>query len=67
MILIGPRIAGGVHGAQPSFAPAQLDGNGNLRGSTAFESIYAELIDGPLRGDSRAVSGGSFAPVGFLR
>jgi uncharacterized protein (DUF1501 family) len=67
VILIGPRVAGGVYGAQPSFAPAQLDRNSNLRGSTPFEALYAELIDGHLRGDSRAVLGGSFAPVGFLR
>jgi uncharacterized protein (DUF1501 family) len=67
VILIGQRVAGGVVGAQPSFAPAQLDPNGNLRGSVAFESIYAELIDRHLGGDSRSVLGGTFPHVQFLR
>lgn len=67
VILVGPRVAGGLYGAQPSFAPSQLDANGNLRGAIAFESIYAELIDRCLGGDSRSVLGGSFAPVGFVR
>jgi uncharacterized protein (DUF1501 family) len=67
VILVGPRVAGGVYGAQPSFAPARLDGNGNLRGAIAFESIYAELIDRHLGGDSRAVLGGPFPHVSFLR
>jgi len=66
-ILIGARVRGGVYGAQPSFDPGQLDANRNLRGSLAFESIYAELIDRFLGGDSRAVLGGSFAPVQFMR
>ncbi len=67
VIVIGPRVAGGVYGRQPSFDPLQLDVNRNLRGSTAFESVYAELIDAFLGGDSRTVLGGAFAPVGFLR
>jgi uncharacterized protein (DUF1501 family) len=67
VILLGKRVAGGVHGAQPSFAPSRLDANGNLRGGIAFESVYAELIDRHLGGDSRAVLGGAFAHVGALR
>jgi uncharacterized protein (DUF1501 family) len=67
LILVGERVAGGVHGAQPSFAPAQLDANGNLRGGIAFESVYAELIDRHLGGDARDVLGGVFAPLGVLR
>ncbi len=67
VIVIGERVAGGLYGAQPSFAPAQLDGNGNLRGAVAFESVYAELVDRFLGGDSRAVLGGAFPHVQFLR
>jgi uncharacterized protein (DUF1501 family) len=67
VILIGGRVAGGVYGEQPSFAPARLDANGNLRGGVAFESLYAELIDRHLGGDSRAVLGGAHPHVSFLR
>jgi uncharacterized protein (DUF1501 family) len=67
VIVLGERVAGGVYGAQPSFAPSQLDANGNLRGGIAFESVYAELIDRHLGGDSRSVLGGAFAHVGALR
>jgi uncharacterized protein (DUF1501 family) len=67
VILIGARVRGGVYGAQPSFDPTRLDANRNLRGEIAFESLYAELIDDFLGGDSRSVLGGSFAPVGFMR
>ncbi len=67
VIVIGDRVLGGVYGAQPSFAPSQLDANGNLRGAIAFESVYAELIDRHLGGDSRTVLGGAFSHVQFLR
>lgn len=67
VIVLGRRVAGGVYGAQPSFALGQLDANGNLRGAIAFESIYAELIDRHLGGDSRGVLGGAFEHVQFLR
>jgi uncharacterized protein (DUF1501 family) len=67
VLVLGPRVAGGVYGAQPSFETSRLDANGNLRGSIAFESIYAELIDRHLGGDSRGVLGGAFGHVQFLR
>ncbi len=67
VVLIGERVRGGLYGAQPSFAPARLDANGNLVGAVPFEAIYAELIDELLGGGSPEVLGGSFAPVGFLR
>jgi uncharacterized protein (DUF1501 family) len=67
VILVGSRVAGGVLGAQPSFDPAQLDPNGNLRGGLAFEQIYAELIDRHLGGDSRAILGAPYAPIHILR
>ena len=67
VIVLGPRVAGGVFGAQPSFDPAQLDANGNLRGAIAFEQVYAELIDRHLGGDSRAVLGAPYAPIHILR
>jgi uncharacterized protein (DUF1501 family) len=67
VILVGPRVAGGVYGEQPSFAPERLDANGNLRGSVAFESIYAELIDRHLGGDWRRALGGAFPTLQLLR
>jgi len=67
VIVLGPRVAGGVVGAQPSFDSAQLDANGNLRGAIAFEQIYAELIDRHLGGDSRAILGAPYAPLHILR
>ena len=67
VIVVGQRARGGVYGAQPSFESSQLDANGNLRGAIAFESIYAELIDRHLGGDSRSVLGGAFPHVQFMR
>jgi uncharacterized protein (DUF1501 family) len=67
VVLVGDRVAGGLYGAQPSFAPARLDTNGNLVGTLAFESIYAELIDDLLGGSSPEILGGSFERIGFLR
>jgi uncharacterized protein (DUF1501 family) len=67
VIVVGPRVAGGVYGAQPSFDLARLDANGNLRGAIAFESVYAELIDRHLGGDSTSVLGASFPLLRFLR
>jgi uncharacterized protein (DUF1501 family) len=67
VIVIGDRVAGGLYGAQPSFNPTQLDASGNLRGSIAFESIYAELLDRFLGGDSNSVLGGAFPHVSFMR
>jgi uncharacterized protein (DUF1501 family) len=67
VVVIGERVAGGLFGAQPSFDPARLDANGNLRGAIAFEQIYAELIDRHLGGDSRAVLGAPYAPIRILR
>ena len=67
LILLGARVAGGVYGAQPSFALPQLDANGNLRGAIPFESVYAELIDRHLGGDSREVLGATYAPLHLLR
>ncbi|MFI5321519.1 MAG: DUF1501 domain-containing protein [Myxococcota bacterium] len=67
VIVIGQPVAGGVYGAQPSFDPARLDARGNLRAGIAFESIYAELIDRFLGGDSRSVLGAPFSHVQFMR
>ncbi len=67
VIVVGDRVAGGLYGAQPSFNPTQLDATGNLRGSIAFESIYAELLERFLGGDSNSVLGGTFPQVPFMR
>jgi uncharacterized protein (DUF1501 family) len=67
VIVLGKRVAGGVYGAQPSFALPQLDVNGNLRGAIAFEAVYAELIDRHLGGDSREVLGAAYEPLHILR
>jgi uncharacterized protein (DUF1501 family) len=57
MLLIGDRVAGGVHGAMPRLD--QLDANGNLAVTTDFRTVYAAVIDDLLGGDHSAVLPGA--------
>lgn len=64
MMLLGDKVAGGVHGALPRLD--QLDATGNLAVTTDFRTVYAAVIDDFLGGDHTAIlPGGPFgkAPV----
>jgi uncharacterized protein (DUF1501 family) len=66
VVLLGPRANGGLYGAQPSFADAALDGNGNLVGSVEFGSVYADVITNFLGGDATAILGSSYPTIGAV-
>lgn len=66
VVLVGPRVNGGLYGQQPSFDLAALDANANLVGSTQFGSVYGELIDGFLGGDSSRVLSQAYPALGLL-
>jgi uncharacterized protein (DUF1501 family) len=64
-MLMGERVAGGLHGQVPDLA--DLDDDGNLKITTDYRRIYAALIDDWLGGDHRNVlTGGPFEPLPLL-
>jgi len=64
MLVMGPEVRGGLHGAAPSLV--DLDEDGNLIHSVDFRSVYAELLDSWLAADSAQILGAAFAPLGLL-
>lgn len=60
MYVIGKAVKGGHYGDAPSLS--DLDQDGNLKFTTDFRRVYASLIEGWLKHDSRALLGGSFNP-----
>ncbi|MBV8961430.1 MAG: DUF1501 domain-containing protein [Actinobacteria bacterium] len=72
MFAIGPRVAGGLHGQQPSLNPARLDADGNMVRAVELREVYATVLDRWLGGaDSRDVlrysSSSGLHPISFLR
>lgn len=65
VVLAGPRVTGGLYGAQPGFAPAEL-ADGYLVPTTDFGSVYGEIITDFLGGDATAIYGAAHAPLGML-
>ena len=66
MLLMGDRVVGGLHGAMPRLD--QLDGNGNLRVTTDFRTVYAALIEDFLGGSQTAVlPGAPFAKLPVIQ
>jgi uncharacterized protein (DUF1501 family) len=57
LLLLGDRVAGGVHGAMPRLD--QLDANGNLAVTTEFRRVYAAVIDDWLGGDHTSLLPGA--------
>jgi len=53
MMMIGPRVNGGLHGAQPSLT--NLDDRGNLRHQLDFRGVYATVLDDWLDADDREI------------
>ena len=58
VMLIGPRVAPGFHGALPDLAA--LDRYGQLAFSVDFRSVYATVLEQWLHADADAILGGNF-------
>ncbi len=58
MYVIGKPVQGGHYGEAPSLT--HLDEGGNLKFTTDFRRVYASLIEGWLKHDSKALLGGDF-------
>lgn len=54
MFVAGPRVKGGYYGEQPSLTDLN---NGDLKVTTDFRSVYAELLDKVLGADPRQIVG----------
>lgn len=63
MLVIGGRVAGGLHGAAPSLT--DLD-DGNLRHTVDFRSVYQALIGDWLGADARSVLGQDFPDLRLI-
>jgi uncharacterized protein (DUF1501 family) len=61
VFLIGDNVNGGFHSDYPSLT--NLDGNGNLRPTCDFRSIYATVLDQWLGADSGAVLGANYSKL----
>ncbi len=64
MLLVGAKVQGGLHGAQPSLTDL---GNGNLKHTVDFRSVYQAVIRDWLGGDARSVLGQEFPEIGLIR
>jgi uncharacterized protein (DUF1501 family) len=65
MIAMGGGVKGGLYGTAPSLNPAPgnptlENGGADVTFQTDFRSVYAQVIDQWLGGDSRSVLGGNF-------
>lgn len=58
MYVIGKPVKGGHYGDAPSLT--NLDEDGNLKFTTDFRRVYASLIEGWLKHDSKVLLGGDF-------
>ena len=64
MMLIGPRVAGGLHGVQPSIT--SLDTRGDMHHHLDFRSVYATLLEQWLDADATEVLGSGYSQLGVL-
>jgi uncharacterized protein (DUF1501 family) len=58
MLALGGAVKGGLYGQPPDLS--RLAGNGSVRWSIDFRSVYATLLEGWLGVDSTAILGGRF-------
>jgi uncharacterized protein (DUF1501 family) len=63
MLLFGPRVRPGLHGAMPSLTDLQGGGGGSLKHTVDFRQVYAAVLERWLRTPSKPLLGGDFAPV----
>ncbi len=65
--VVGPRVNGGVYGAQPSLANNSLDDwYGNPSATVDYHSVYATLLQKWLNADDKQVLGKNYAQLGFI-
>ena len=64
VLIIGPSVAGGFYGDQPSLT--RLDQNGNLVFEIDFRSVYATVLEHVIGIDSRSILGKRYPLVGFI-
>jgi uncharacterized protein (DUF1501 family) len=70
MMLMGGRVNGGLYGTAPSLNPdpanPTLENSGaDVRFETDFRSVYAQVIDSWLGGNSVAVLNGDYRAPGL--
>jgi len=65
MLLIGDRVAGGMHGSQPSLSG--LDSNGNLAVSIDFRSVYASVLQTWLKTTPSPILGATYPTLPLFR
>lgn len=63
-LLIGSNVAGGLHSESPSLT--DLDVHGSLIPTVDLRRLYAAVLDNWLGGDSNAVLGKTFDPLGVI-
>jgi len=63
LFVMGSKVKAGLHGTAPDL---NVDRNQDLAYGIDFRQVYASVIDRWLAGDSAAVLGRKFAPLGFL-
>ena len=64
VLVIGPSVAGGFYGDQPSLT--RLDENGNLVFEIDFRSVYATVLEHVIGIDSRSILGKRYPLLGFI-
>jgi uncharacterized protein (DUF1501 family) len=64
-LVIGDRVAGGLHGDAPSLTA--LDDYGNLVNTVDFRQLYATVIDKWLKADSQQVLGYNFGNLPLFK
>lgn len=63
-ILVGDKVKGGLYGEQPSLT--DLDSHGNLKASTDFRAVYAEMLDSWLGADPVPILGKDYPRLGLF-
>lgn len=66
LFVVGGGVKAGVHGVHPSLEANDLD-RGDLKWGTDFRSVYATVLDGWLKADSRKILNGSFETLPLLK
>jgi uncharacterized protein (DUF1501 family) len=65
MFIIGNQVAGGLYGSYPSLS--DLDGNGDLKFSADFRSVYAGVLRDVVGADPGPILGGNFDALSAIR
>jgi uncharacterized protein (DUF1501 family) len=63
-IVVGDNVKGGLYGNQPSLT--DLDTNGNLKASTDFRAVYAEMLSSWLGADPVPILGQDYPRLGLF-